>query len=569
MKVSKSAAKKKKEFYISNMKKNILYLTFLSAAITLFIAFRPVASNEFEVTKNFEIFKEIYTEIYSGYVDEHAPGDLMKRSIDGMLESLDPYTNYIPESDIEDYKIMTTGQYGGVGALIRKMDDDFNYIMEPYQDSPMQKAGFKAGDKILAIDGTDLKNKSTDEVSSMLKGSAGTSLKLKIERAGQIIEKSLQREEIKIPDVPYSGILQDGIGYIKLNSFTQTASEEVKKAFKALKAQGMKKLIFDLRGNGGGLLNEAVSIVNIFVPQGTMIVKQKGRVPEMNINYLAREEALDTEIPLVVLVDDGSASASEIVSGSLQDLDRAVIVGTRSYGKGLVQQTRKMPYNTMVKLTVAKYYTPSGRCIQKLDYSTKKAGDHASAIADSVLQKFKTKNGREVMDGRGIEPEIKVEEKEFSRLAATVMAEDLVFHYSTKYARGHATIPTARQFKLTDNEYSEFLAEVKDKEFKYKTTTELRFEEFKKSAQRENYYSGAENEFDKIYAKIKADKMTDLSRFKDEIKEIIENEIVSRYYYQDGRMESSFNYDEFLTEAIKVMNDEGKFKAILAGPEKK
>jgi carboxyl-terminal processing protease len=551
------------------MKKNILYLGFLSAVITLFIAFRPVPSNEFEVTKNFEIFKEIYTEIYSGYVDEHAPGDLMKRSIDGMLESLDPYTNYIPESDIEDYKIMTTGQYGGVGALIRKMDDDFNYIMEPYEDSPMQKAGFKAGDKILAIDGTDLKNKSTDEVSSMLKGSAGTSLKLKVDRAGQIIEKSITREEIKIPDVPYSGILQEDIGYIKLNSFTQTASTEVREAFIKLKAKGMKKLVFDLRGNGGGLLNEAVRIVNMFVPQGTMIVKQKGRVPEMNINYVAREEATDVNIPLIVLVDENSASASEIVAGSLQDLDRAIIIGTRSYGKGLVQQTRKMPYNTMVKLTVAKYFTPSGRCIQKLDYSTKKASERASQIADSIVQKYKTKNGREVLDARGIEPDVAVVEKEFSKLAAIVMAEDLVFNYSTGYSRGHATIPTAREFKLSDSEYNEFLASVKDKEFKYKTTTEIRFEEFKKSAQRENYYAGAESEFDKIYAKIKADKMTDLNRFKDEIKEIIENEIVSRYYFQNGRMESSFNYDEFLAEAIKTLKDEAKYKAILDGTFKK
>jgi len=551
------------------MKKNILYLSLLTAVISVFLAFRPTTSNEFEVTKNFEIFKEIYSEIYSGYVDEHAPGDLMKRSIDGMLESLDPYTNYIPESDIEDYKIMTTGQYGGVGALIRKMDDEFNYIMEPYQDSPMQKAGFKAGDKILAIDGTDLKNKSTEEVSTMLKGSAGTNLKLKVDRAGQIIEKSLTREEIKIPDVPYSGILQEDIGYIKLNSFTQTASQEVKEAFAKLKTKGMKKLIFDLRGNGGGLLNEAVKIVNMFVPQGTMIVKQKGRVPEMNINYIAREEATDVDIPLVVLVDDGSASASEIVSGSLQDLDRAVIVGTKSYGKGLVQQTRKMPYNTMVKLTVAKYYTPSGRCIQKLDYSTKKASERATQIADSIVQKFKTKNGREVMDARGIEPDVPVIEKEFSKLAAIVMAEDLVFNYSTKYSRAHSTIPTARQFKLTDTEYSDFLAEVKDKEFKYKTTTELRFEEFKKSAEKENYYAGAEAEFEKVHAKIKADKMADLNRFRDEIKEIIENEIVSRYYYQDGRMESSFNYDEFLSEAIKTLKDETKFKSILAGPTKK
>lgn len=551
------------------MKKYILYLLAIPTIAVTAIALRAPSTNEFEVTKNFEIFREIYTEIYSGYVDEHAPGDLMKRSIDGMLESLDPYTNYIPESDIEDYRIMTTGQYGGVGALIRKMDDDFNYIMEPYENSPIQKAGFKAGDKILEIDGNSLKNKSTDEVSTMLKGAAGTSLKLKVDRAGQTIEKTISREEIKIPDVPYSGMIDDEIGYIKLNSFTQSASSEVKEAFTKLKGKGMKKLIFDLRGNGGGLLNEAVRIVNMFVPQGTMIVKQKGRVPEMNINYQAREEATDANIPLVVLVDDGSASASEIVSGSLQDLDRAVIVGIRSYGKGLVQQTRKMPYNTMVKLTVAKYYTPSGRCIQKLDYTTKRAGDRASAIADSAIHKYKTKNGREVIDARGIDPEILVEEKEFSKLAAIVVAEDLAFNYATAYERKHPSLPGAREFKLTDAEYGEFLAMVKDKDFKYKTTTEARFEEFKKSAQKENYYAGAEGEFDKVYAKIKADKMADFERFKPEIKEIIENEIVSRYYYQNGRTENSFNYDEYLVEAIKVLKDEARYKGILDGTVKK
>ena len=473
------------------MRKQIAFFLFLALPVALFFAFRPVAGNEFEVTKNFEIFKDVYTEIYTDYVDEHAPGDLMKRCIDGMLESLDPYTNYIPESDIEDYRIMTTGQYGGIGALIRKMGE-FNFIVEPYENAPVQKAGFKAGDKILEVDGNTVKNKSTEEVSAMLKGSAGTSLKLKVERDGQIIEKSLTREEIKIPDVPFSGMLDKEIGYIKLNSFTQTASDEVKTAFAKLKERGMKKLVFDLRGNGGGLLNEAVRIVNMFVPQGTMIVKQKGRAADMNINYPAREEPVDTEIPLVVLVDDGSASASEIVAGSLQDLDRALIVGIRSFGKGLVQQTRKMPYNTMVKLTVAKYYTPSGRCIQKLDYSHKEAGAKANQVADSIVQKYKTKNGREVIDARGIEPEIEVEERDFSKLAAILMTEDFIFNYATLFSRKNSSIADARTFKLSDADYKDFLALVKEKDFKYKTSTEVRFEEFKKTAERENYFAGAE-----------------------------------------------------------------------------
>lgn len=546
------------------MRKQIAFFLFLALPVALFFAFRPVGGNEFEVTKNFEIFKEVYTEIYTDYVDEHAPGDLMKRSIDGMLESLDPYTNYIPESDIEDYRIMTTGQYGGIGALIRKMGD-FNFIVEPYENAPVQKAGFKAGDKILEVDGNTVKNKSTEEVSAMLKGSAGSSLKLKVERDGQIIEKSITREEIKIPDVPYSGMLDKEIGYIKLNSFTQTASDEVKTAFAKLKEKGMKKLVFDLRGNGGGLLNEAVRIVNMFVPQGTMIVKQKGRAADMNINYPAKEEPVDTEIPLVVLVDDGSASASEIVAGSLQDLDRALIVGIRSFGKGLVQQTRKMPYNTMVKLTVAKYYTPSGRCIQKLDYSHKEAGAKANQVADSIIQKYKTKNGREVIDARGIEPEIEVDERDFSKLAAILMTEDFIFNYATQYSRKNASIADARTFKLTDADYKDFLAMVKEKDFKYKTSTEVRFEEFKKTAERENYFAGAEKEFEALHNKIKADKMADLERFKPEIVELLENEIVSRYYYQTGRTETSFKNDTYLIEAMKVLNDLPRYKGILDG----
>jgi carboxyl-terminal processing protease len=339
----------------------------------------------------------------------------------------------------------------------------------------------------------------------------------------------------------------------------------VKTAFAKLKEKGMKKLVFDLRGNGGGLLNEAVRIVNMFVPQGTMIVKQKGRAADMNINYPAKEEPVDTEIPLVVLVDDGSASASEIVAGSLQDLDRALIVGIRSFGKGLVQQTRKMPYNTMVKLTVAKYYTPSGRCIQKLDYSHKEAGAKANQVADSIIQKYKTKNGREVIDARGIEPEIEVDERDFSKLAAILMTEDFIFNYATQYSRKNASIADARTFKLTDADYKDFLAMVKEKDFKYKTSTEVRFEEFKKTAERENYFAGAEKEFEALHNKIKADKMADLERFKPEIVELLENEIVSRYYYQTGRTETSFKNDTYLIEAMKVLNDLPRYKGILDG----
>ena len=532
------------------------------------ISFRQVNNNEFEITKNFEIYKEIYSEIYQNYVDEHEPGDLMKRSIDGMLESLDPYTNYIPESDIEDYKVMTTGQYGGIGALIRKMDES-TLITEPYEGFPAQKSGLRAGDKLIEIDGVNLKNKSSDEVSKMLKGAAGTKLKIKYEREGQVNEVTLTREEIKIPDVPYSGMVNEEVGYIKLTSFTQSAADEVKEAFNALKAKGMKKLIFDLRGNGGGLLLQAVRIVNFFVPQGQEIVKQKGRAAGMSETYIAREEPLDLNIPLVVLVDEGSASASEIVSGSLQDLDRAVIIGVKTYGKGLVQQTRKMPYNTMVKLTVAKYYTPSGRCIQKLDYSTKKASDNAQQFADSLIKKFKTKNGREVFDARGIDPEITVNEREFSKLSVVLVQQDLIFSYATEFRKKYPTIGPAKTFSLTNEQYAEFLAFIKDKDLKYKTATETRFEELKKTAESEKYYADAQKEFEAVYAKIKPDRAADLKRFQPEITELLENEIVARYYYQNGRYEVAMKNDEFIRKASDVLGNADQYKGILNGTVKK
>jgi carboxyl-terminal processing protease len=530
-------------------------------------AFRAEQKNEFEITKNFEIFKEVYSEIYNHYVDEHEPGDLMKRGIDGMLESLDPYTNYIPESNIEDYKLMTTGQYGGVGALIKKMDE-YVYISEPYENYPVHKAGIKAGDKILEVDGINLKGKNTEDVSKLLKGAAGSSIKVKIERDGKSFEKTLTREEIKIPDVPYYGMISGEIGYIKLTQFTQSASAEVAAAFTDLKSKGMKQLVFDLRGNGGGLLNEAVKIVNIFVDRDIKIVEQKGRVPEMNIIYKSPGEPLDTKIPMVVLVDNGSASASEIVSGALQDLDRAVIVGETSYGKGLVQQTRKMPYNSMVKLTVAKYLIPSGRCVQRLDYTTKAAGDRAQQVSDSLVRKFKTKNGRPVTDARGIEPDEPVSSATYSNLSASLVRDDVFFLFANEYVKKHEKINTASEFSLNDTDYQWFMDFANSRETKYKTATEIKFEEFKKTAERENYITGASAEIDALYNKVKADKKTDLVRFKKEITALLENEIVSRYYYQNGRVEAGLKDDAFIAKAREILGNEATYKAVLAGTAK-
>lgn len=556
---------------LKNTKIGLLFITLISVFSFTYFSYAVQPEPEevnFEMGKNLELFGSVYKELHMYYVDELEPGDLMKTGMDAMLESLDPYTVYIPESQIEDFRFQTTGQYGGIGALIRK-EGDYCMITDPYKNFPAQKADLRAGDIITAIDGKTIKGKSSDEVSSLLKGSPGTSLKLKIKRPGETeeFEKSLTREEVKIPSVPFYDMIDAETGYIKFTQFTSNSSDDVKNAFQALKQKGMKKLVFDLRGNGGGLLNEAVNIVNFFVPKGTEIVKQKGKVSSMNFNYKGSFEPIDLTIPIVVLVDGMSASASEIVSGALQDLDRAVILGQRSYGKGLVQQTKTLPYGAMIKLTVAKYYTPSGRCIQKLDYSHKKDGK-AEAVADSLIRKYKTKNGREVFDGRGIDPEIVIPEKEYSQITTALYAQDLIFDFATEFRIKNEKITDARNFKLTDDQYNEFLDFLKDKEYKYTTATMKHFEELKKAAEKEKYAEGANAEFDALLKKLSPDKTEDLKRFKDEIKWFLENEIIARYYYDDGRIEMSLVNDPFLIEAKKVLDDKNRYEGILKGTAK-
>jgi carboxyl-terminal processing protease len=550
--------------------RNVLLILFAAFSISFIAnAFEPEADEvNFEMGKNMELFGSVYKELHMYYVDEIEPGNLMQIGMDAMLESLDPYTNYIPESQIEDFRFQTTGQYGGIGALIRK-EGEYIMVTDPYKNYPAQKEGMRAGDIIIAIDGKSIKGKASDEVSSLLKGSPGTTLKIKFTRPGSTeeMEKTLTREEVKIPCVPFYGMIDSETGYIKFTQFTSNSSDDVKKAFKDLKGQGMKKLIFDLRDNGGGLLNEAVSIVNMFVPKGTEIVKQKGKISSMNFNYKGSFEPTDLNIPIAVLIDGMSASASEIVAGGLQDLDRAVIVGQRSYGKGLVQQTKSLPYGAMIKLTVAKYYTPSGRCIQKLDYSHKKEGK-AEAVADSMIQKFKTKNGREVFDGRGVDPEIKIDAKEYSQITTALFAQDLIFDYATEYRIKNETISDARNFKVTDAMYNDFLVFLKDKEYTYTTSTMKEFEALKKIAEKEKYAEGAQLEFDALLKKISPNKSDDLKRFKDEISWFLENEIISRYYYEDGRIEMSLVNDPFILEAKKVLDDKNRYEGILKGTAK-
>lgn len=536
------------------------------ALVTILIGFSsPVKaqSNGFEEIKSMELMDLIFQQLETNYVDEIKPGEMSKTAIDAMLKQLDPYTVYYHESNMEDYRMMTTGQYGGIGALIRKMGE-YTFIAEPYEGKPAQTSGAMAGDKILSIDGKDMKGKPSDEVSDALRGPKGSTIQLKVDRAGQEKTISITRDEIKLADVPYFGMLNNGTtGYIKLNSFTQTASAEVIAAYGKLKQQGMTSLVLDLRGNGGGLLIEAVKIVNVFVKKGQTVVTTKGRIPEENRTYATSADPLDLTIPLVVLVDGGSASASEIVSGSLQDLDRAVIIGENSYGKGLVQRTFDLKYGSKIKLTISKYYTPSGRCVQRLEYYDKELGDKPKAIADSLLKSFTTANGRKVIDGRGIEPDIVVEKDDYSRLLLMLVSNNVIFNYATDYKSSHETIGPAKTFQLSPEDYAAFKTYALKQEFTYSTASEEQLERMKKTAEDEGYFEDIKSDYEQLLSKVTPSKERDLDKFKEEINDILSSEIVSRYYYQNGRAEQAFQFDKDVQKAVEVLSDTKKLNTIL------
>lgn len=550
---------------LQKMRKRIrLYVAVILVGISAFSVY-SFSDDYFEISRNLDIFATLFRELNIYYVDETKPGDLMKKGIDDMLASLDPYTNYIPESEIEDYRFMTTGQYGGIGSLIGQRNNEV-IITDPYEGFPAQKADLRAGDVIVELDGKPIKGKKNEEVSKLLKGQPKTSVKITIRRDGEpnLIDKNVVREEIKINSVSYSGIIDNDLGYIRLTGFTENAGQEVKNALQALEAKTkLRGLIFDLRGNPGGLLNEAVNIVNIFVNKGVEVVSTKGKAKEWDKTYHALNNPVDTEIPVAVLVNSSSASASEIVSGSLQDLDRGIIIGQRTFGKGLVQTTRPLSYGAQLKVTTAKYYIPSGRCIQALDYSHRNDDGSVGKIPDSLITQFKTKAGRTVYDGGGVMPDFVTDIRQLSPISQSLLLKYLLFDYATMYRNTHPSIAPAKEFHLSDAEYAEFVKWISAKDYDYETKSEKILDDFKTTAEKEKYFSAAAAEFEVLKKKISHDKNADLQKFKDEITELLENEIVSRYYYQSGQIEASFKNDLEIKKAAEALKDKDVYSSIM------
>ena len=543
--------------------------------------------NNFEIAKSIDIYNSLLRELNLNYVDEINPAELNEAAINAMLDGLDPYTVFIPESDIENYKLMTTGEYGGIGALIQ-YDGEYTRISDPYEGWPAQKAGLQAGDVILMVNGVDTHNKNTEQVSELLKGQPGTEVTLKIKRYGsdKPMEFTLKREKVKIENIPYATVFDNGIGYVAFNSFTKNAANEMKQHLLDMKKEHeLKGFIIDLRGNGGGLLNEAVDIVNLFIPKGKPVVSTKGKAQSSLNNYSTTHEPIDEQIPLAILVDGGSASASEILSGSIQDYDRGVIIGQRTFGKGLVQNILPLVYNTQMKVTIAKYYIPSGRCIQEIDYSKNgkrktengerktengKSEDEplTSDLSpltsqDTLGKPFATAAGRTVYEGHGIMPDVKVEPLKYATVTAFLYGKNYIFDYATKYAHEHASIAPAKEFKIDDATYNDFMKFVKDKKFAYTTESEKALEDLEKLAREEGYLESIQPQLESLKKQLKADKENDLVKNRKDIEELLRLEIVSRYYYQVGRIIASLENDDDLQEAFKVLLDKKRYESIL------
>lgn len=513
----------------------------------------------FEISKNLRIMASVYEKLNSNYVDELLPGKIMKTGINAMLKSLDPYTVYISESEIEDFRFATTGEYGGIGATI-KIKEQRVLVTELYENSPATTSDLRVGDQLISIDGITLENLSIDEIGTLLKGAAESEIVLSIVRENQDIDIKIVRKDIQIPAVSFSKKIAKNIGIIKLTSFTQTSYSEFKKALTALQKNDVDKLIIDLRSNGGGLLNEAVKIVNLFIDKGQKVVSTKSRIKEMNRTYITQELPIAKDMSVVVLVDEMSASASEIVAGSLQDLDRGVVVGNTSFGKGLVQQTKPVSFGGQIKLTVAKYYTPSGRCIQKVDYSE---GKKSIAIADSLVKEFKTQNGRTVTDSRGIEPDIMVKSSYYNSLTEKLLFDDYISDFTNVEIKNIKDSIDPSTYVLSEDAYSRFSQFVLDQDVKYTTESYQLLESLKESAVREDRFIENIKTFIDLDSIFSANISRDLKKYKDEISFFIENEIISRTHYQSGRIEASLKYDSCVTKALEVLNADSLYYHIL------
>jgi carboxyl-terminal processing protease len=518
----------------------------------------------FLVSKNLDIFAALYKEVSINYVDETNPADLMKTGIDAMLDELDPYTSYIPESEIEDYKLKyVSTQFGGIGASTLFIDGKL-FVNEVSEGYPAFREGIKPGDQFLKINDIDIKGKDRNAISQLLRGPRGSALKLLVVREGTLLTKQLVRDEIRQPNVSYSAIIDD-IAYIRLDKFLENSAQEVKDAATELNKQHPRGMVLDLRYNGGGILQEAVKIVNLFVDKDVLVVTQKGKNPEKTISYRTYNAPMLSTLPLVVLISGSSASASEIVAGALQDLDRAVIVGQRSYGKGLVQQTFNLPYNSLVKVTVAKYFTPSGRCLQAIDYSHKNASGKNDRFADSLITKFNTKTGRNVYNGNGVYPDVVVASLKLSPITISLLSKSLFFDFANSYKKNHASIAPAGDFRVSDEDYTAFVNALDGKDYAYTSRTERLLAELRTEAEKEHKLNVVKADLENLKDKMLVAKKTDLMTHKDEIKRALENQIVSRYYFEKGKIMQAFQYDKELEAAKSVLGNSTKMLAILKG----
>ena len=522
--------------------------------------------NNFEIAKSLDIYNSLLKELNLNYVDEINPAELNESAIDAMLQGLDPYTVFIPESEIENARFITTGEYGGIGALIQ-YDGEYTRISEPYFGWPAQKAGLVAGDVILSVNGIDTHNKNTAEVSELLKGQPGTEVKLTIKRYGEEkpIEKVLKREKVKIDNIPYYTVFDNGIGYLILTGFTRDVAAELKEKLVEMKEKHeLKGFVLDLRGNGGGLMNEAVDIVNLFIPKGKPVVSMRGKAANANSVHPTLHESFDEQLPLAVLVNGSSASASEIVAGAIQDYDRGVIIGERTFGKGLVQNILPLSYNTQMKVTVAKYYIPSGRCIQEIDYSHKK--DSTQHKQDTLGKAFSTLGGRTVYEGHGIMPDVAVKRDMYATVTSYLYGKNYIFDYANKFCHEHKTIASAESFKIDDAIYMDFVKFVKDKAFSYTTESEKQLELLKKAAKEEGYYDQIEAQIKALETTLAADKANDLEKNRKDVEELLRSEIVGRYYYQQGRIIAGIQNDPDLKRATEILlntNGKNEYKQLL------